>query len=217
MTFVEERIKGEDGKDSRSLRGPYLARLELMHRLRERGCPEESLLGKTHIVKTVYFALFLSLALCQRLYTLSMWLYVALNRRSFRANGAVLWEIWRQTLLYHRPKNIPTSALSWSTCSGKAELQQYSRADACEGKGRAVKHISLLNFLVHQPSEWSGSTGRAGRGGIRFSGGYQSATEAFVCVSAESSTGAASLPQCGWKTAAYRRAQSSLSSRTQVW
>uniref|UniRef100_A0A7N8YEV2 N-alpha-acetyltransferase 25, NatB auxiliary subunit n=1 Tax=Mastacembelus armatus TaxID=205130 RepID=A0A7N8YEV2_9TELE len=45
VRFVEERIKGEDGKESRSLRGPYLARMELMHRLRERGCPEESLLG----------------------------------------------------------------------------------------------------------------------------------------------------------------------------
>ena len=44
-SFVEERILGEDGRDSRSLRGPYLARLELMHRLRERGCPEEKLLG----------------------------------------------------------------------------------------------------------------------------------------------------------------------------
>lgn len=46
VRFVEERIKGEDGKESRALRGPYLARLELIHRLRERGCPEESLLGK---------------------------------------------------------------------------------------------------------------------------------------------------------------------------
>uniref|UniRef100_A0AAX7TBL5 N-alpha-acetyltransferase 25, NatB auxiliary subunit n=1 Tax=Astatotilapia calliptera TaxID=8154 RepID=A0AAX7TBL5_ASTCA len=46
VRFVEERIKGEDNKESRSLRGPYLARLELMHRLRERGCPEESLLGE---------------------------------------------------------------------------------------------------------------------------------------------------------------------------
>uniref|UniRef100_A0A3Q0SVE0 N-alpha-acetyltransferase 25, NatB auxiliary subunit n=1 Tax=Amphilophus citrinellus TaxID=61819 RepID=A0A3Q0SVE0_AMPCI len=46
VRFVEERIKGEDSKESRSLRGPYLARLELMHRLRERGCPEESLLGE---------------------------------------------------------------------------------------------------------------------------------------------------------------------------
>lgn len=50
VRFVEERIKGEEGKESRSLRGPFLARLELMHRLRERGCPEESLLGKTAAV-----------------------------------------------------------------------------------------------------------------------------------------------------------------------
>lgn len=47
VRFVEERIKGEEGKESRSLRGPFLARLELMHRLRERGCPEESTLGET--------------------------------------------------------------------------------------------------------------------------------------------------------------------------
>lgn len=47
VRFVEDRIKGEDGKDSRSLRGPYLARLELIHRLRERGCPEESMLGNS--------------------------------------------------------------------------------------------------------------------------------------------------------------------------
>lgn len=46
VRFVEERIKGEEGKESRSLRGPFLARLELMHRLRERGCPEESTLGE---------------------------------------------------------------------------------------------------------------------------------------------------------------------------
>lgn len=45
VRFVEERIKEEEGKESHSLRGPYLARLELLHRLRERGCPEESLLG----------------------------------------------------------------------------------------------------------------------------------------------------------------------------
>lgn len=46
VRFVEERIKVEDEKDSRSLRGPYLARLELMHRLRERGYPEENLPGR---------------------------------------------------------------------------------------------------------------------------------------------------------------------------
>lgn len=45
VRFVEDRIKEEEGKESHSLRGPYLARLELLHRLRERGCPEESLLG----------------------------------------------------------------------------------------------------------------------------------------------------------------------------
>lgn len=50
VRFVEDRIKGEDDKDSRALRGPYLARLELIHRLRERGCPEESQLGKKHFV-----------------------------------------------------------------------------------------------------------------------------------------------------------------------
>lgn len=49
VRFVEERIKEEDAKESHPLRGPYLARLELLHRLRERGCPEESLLGNhTH-------------------------------------------------------------------------------------------------------------------------------------------------------------------------
>lgn len=63
VRFVEERIKGEDGKESRSLRGPYLARLELMHRLRERGCPDESLLGKICFVKTFAFAPFLALCL----------------------------------------------------------------------------------------------------------------------------------------------------------
>lgn len=46
VRFVEERIAGEDGKDARSLRGPYLARLELMHRLRQRALPQEGQLGK---------------------------------------------------------------------------------------------------------------------------------------------------------------------------
>lgn len=52
VRFVEGRIKEEEGKESHSLRGPYLARLELLHRLRERGCPEESLLGNTPLIKT---------------------------------------------------------------------------------------------------------------------------------------------------------------------
>ncbi|XP_060916961.1 N-alpha-acetyltransferase 25, NatB auxiliary subunit [Labrus mixtus] len=58
VRFVEDRIKGEDGKDSRSLRGPYLARLELMHRLRERGCPEESLLGDPLELMVQFFGKF---------------------------------------------------------------------------------------------------------------------------------------------------------------
>ncbi|XP_061658118.1 N-alpha-acetyltransferase 25, NatB auxiliary subunit [Syngnathoides biaculeatus] len=45
VRFVEERIAGEGGKDARSLRGPYLARLELVRRLRERRLPQESQLG----------------------------------------------------------------------------------------------------------------------------------------------------------------------------
>uniref|UniRef100_A0A7N6ASF8 N-alpha-acetyltransferase 25, NatB auxiliary subunit n=1 Tax=Anabas testudineus TaxID=64144 RepID=A0A7N6ASF8_ANATE len=58
VRFVEERIKGEDGKESRSLRGPYLARLELIHRLRARGCPEESLLGEPLELMVQFFAKF---------------------------------------------------------------------------------------------------------------------------------------------------------------
>ncbi|KAM9338182.1 N-alpha-acetyltransferase 25, NatB auxiliary subunit [Symphorus nematophorus] len=58
VRFVEERIKGEDDKESRSLRGPYLARLELMHRLRERGCPEESLLGEPLDLMVQFFGKF---------------------------------------------------------------------------------------------------------------------------------------------------------------
>lgn len=51
VRFVEERIKEEEGKESHALRGPYLARLELLHRLRERGCPEESLLGNQRMIE----------------------------------------------------------------------------------------------------------------------------------------------------------------------
>ncbi|XP_078127281.1 N-alpha-acetyltransferase 25, NatB auxiliary subunit isoform X2 [Sander vitreus] len=58
VRFVEERIKGEDGKDSRALRGPHLARLELIHRLRERGCPEESLLGEPLELMVQFFGKF---------------------------------------------------------------------------------------------------------------------------------------------------------------
>ncbi|XP_034080063.1 N-alpha-acetyltransferase 25, NatB auxiliary subunit isoform X2 [Gymnodraco acuticeps] len=58
VRFVVDRVKGEDGKDSRSLRGPYLARLELIHRLRERGCPEESLLGEPLELMVQFFGKF---------------------------------------------------------------------------------------------------------------------------------------------------------------
>ncbi|KAF0046069.1 hypothetical protein F2P81_002598 [Scophthalmus maximus] len=58
VRFVEERIKGEDGKESHSLRGPYLARLELMHRLRKRGCAEERLLGDPFELMVQFFGKF---------------------------------------------------------------------------------------------------------------------------------------------------------------
>lgn len=57
VRFVEERIKGEDSKESHALRGPYLARLELYHRLRERGCSDEKQLGKTQLFKFQVFLL----------------------------------------------------------------------------------------------------------------------------------------------------------------
>ncbi|XP_024155118.1 N-alpha-acetyltransferase 25, NatB auxiliary subunit [Oryzias melastigma] len=58
VRFVEERIRGEEGKESRSLRGPFLARLELMQRLRERGCPEESMLGEPLDLMVQFFQKF---------------------------------------------------------------------------------------------------------------------------------------------------------------
>lgn len=45
IAFVEERLAGEEAKETRPLRGPYLARLELIRRLRGRGCPAERQLG----------------------------------------------------------------------------------------------------------------------------------------------------------------------------
>ncbi|KAJ0012870.1 hypothetical protein NQD34_017204 [Periophthalmus magnuspinnatus] len=56
--FVEERIEGEDSKESRALRGPYLARLELLHRLRERGSPDESLIGDPLELMVQFFVKF---------------------------------------------------------------------------------------------------------------------------------------------------------------
>ncbi|KAJ8287131.1 hypothetical protein GJAV_G00048000 [Gymnothorax javanicus] len=45
ISFVEERLSAENEKESRPLRGPYLARLELIGRLRRRGSSEEQQLG----------------------------------------------------------------------------------------------------------------------------------------------------------------------------
>ncbi|XP_067105926.1 N-alpha-acetyltransferase 25, NatB auxiliary subunit isoform X3 [Osmerus mordax] len=50
VRFIQERIAVEDAKQSRPLRGPYLARLELIHRLGARGCREESQLGDENMV-----------------------------------------------------------------------------------------------------------------------------------------------------------------------
>nr|XP_055063489.1 N-alpha-acetyltransferase 25, NatB auxiliary subunit [Misgurnus anguillicaudatus] len=45
ISFIEERLNTEEAKESKHLRGPYLARLELIGRLRERSCPEAQQLG----------------------------------------------------------------------------------------------------------------------------------------------------------------------------
>ncbi|CAN9504593.1 unnamed protein product [Ophioblennius macclurei] len=58
VRFVEDRIKGEDEKESRSLRGPYLARLELMDRLRGRGHPEKTTLGDPLELMVQFFGKF---------------------------------------------------------------------------------------------------------------------------------------------------------------
>uniref|UniRef100_A0A3Q3GAB8 N-alpha-acetyltransferase 25, NatB auxiliary subunit n=1 Tax=Kryptolebias marmoratus TaxID=37003 RepID=A0A3Q3GAB8_KRYMA len=58
VRFVEERIKVEDSKESHSLRGPYLARLELMHRLREKGYPEDNLPGQPSDLMVQFFTMF---------------------------------------------------------------------------------------------------------------------------------------------------------------
>ncbi|KAM6986432.1 N-alpha-acetyltransferase 25, NatB auxiliary subunit [Aplochiton taeniatus] len=58
VSFVEERVQGEDAKESRPLRGPYLARLELIHRLRERGCSQEAQLGEPMELMVQYFERF---------------------------------------------------------------------------------------------------------------------------------------------------------------
>ncbi|KAF4108499.1 hypothetical protein G5714_011258 [Onychostoma macrolepis] len=46
ISFIEDRVTTEEAKESKHLRGPYLARLELIRRLRERSCPEAQQLGE---------------------------------------------------------------------------------------------------------------------------------------------------------------------------
>ncbi|XP_048370358.1 N-alpha-acetyltransferase 25, NatB auxiliary subunit isoform X1 [Sphaerodactylus townsendi] len=57
MTFVEQRISKECNS-TRPLRGPYLARLELIRRLRHRGCSEEHKLGNPEELLFEYFKRF---------------------------------------------------------------------------------------------------------------------------------------------------------------
>ncbi|XP_038630065.1 N-alpha-acetyltransferase 25, NatB auxiliary subunit isoform X1 [Scyliorhinus canicula] len=58
ITFVEERILNEEPKGSRRLRGPYLAKLELIRRLRERGTNDEHKLGIPEDLMFQYFERF---------------------------------------------------------------------------------------------------------------------------------------------------------------
>ncbi|KAK2823304.1 hypothetical protein Q7C36_019904 [Tachysurus vachellii] len=58
ISFVEDRIAAEDVKESRPLRGPYLARLELIQRLRQRNCSQEQQLGEPLELMFQYFVKF---------------------------------------------------------------------------------------------------------------------------------------------------------------
>ncbi|CAH2295928.1 N-alpha-acetyltransferase 25, auxiliary subunit isoform X1 [Pelobates cultripes] len=57
VSFVEEQIETE-AKISRSLRGPHLAKLELIRRLRQRGCNDEYKLGDPEELMFQYFIKF---------------------------------------------------------------------------------------------------------------------------------------------------------------
>uniref|UniRef100_A0A7M4FA43 N-alpha-acetyltransferase 25, NatB auxiliary subunit n=1 Tax=Crocodylus porosus TaxID=8502 RepID=A0A7M4FA43_CROPO len=57
VKFVEERIT-EEAKSSRPLRGPYLAKLELIRRLQHRGCNDEYKLGDPEELMFQYFKKF---------------------------------------------------------------------------------------------------------------------------------------------------------------
>ncbi|XP_025916138.1 N-alpha-acetyltransferase 25, NatB auxiliary subunit isoform X3 [Apteryx rowi] len=57
VKFIEDRIT-EESKSSRPLRGPYLAKLELIRRLRHRGCNDEHKLGDPEELMFQYFRKF---------------------------------------------------------------------------------------------------------------------------------------------------------------
>ncbi|OXB84893.1 UNVERIFIED_CONTAM: hypothetical protein H355_016015 [Colinus virginianus] len=57
VKFIEERI-AEESKSTRPLRGPYLAKLELIRRLRCRGCNDEYKLGDPEELMFQYFIKF---------------------------------------------------------------------------------------------------------------------------------------------------------------
>ncbi|KAF4790540.1 N-alpha-acetyltransferase 25, NatB auxiliary subunit [Turdus rufiventris] len=57
VNFIEERI-AEESKSSRPLRGPFLAKLELIRRLRHRGCNDEYKLGDPEELMFQYFKKF---------------------------------------------------------------------------------------------------------------------------------------------------------------
>uniref|UniRef100_A0A3P8XD33 N-alpha-acetyltransferase 25, NatB auxiliary subunit n=1 Tax=Esox lucius TaxID=8010 RepID=A0A3P8XD33_ESOLU len=58
VKFVVDRMAEEDKKDSRPLRGPYMACLELIHRLRQRGCPDDKELGDPLELMVQFFGKF---------------------------------------------------------------------------------------------------------------------------------------------------------------
>ncbi|KAF4082175.1 hypothetical protein AMELA_G00148540 [Ameiurus melas] len=58
INFVVELLAAEDGKESRPLRGPYLARLELIQRLRQRSYSQELQLGEPVELMYQYFVKF---------------------------------------------------------------------------------------------------------------------------------------------------------------
>ncbi|XP_043925685.1 N-alpha-acetyltransferase 25, NatB auxiliary subunit [Protopterus annectens] len=56
--FIEDRIINEESKGFRKLRGPYLAKLELIQRLRQRGANDEHKLGEPVELMIQYFEKF---------------------------------------------------------------------------------------------------------------------------------------------------------------